>query len=320
MVQGSRCTGVAACGARQPRRQQCQRSTWCRGGGALVRALLLRCADAPAPPRRTRATATQCCPPCATRGCLWRRRPTAPALWGSLFSRQSSDAPVSPPPHRHDAAATERRVGHRGAGVQRPRDGRGREASDPGACRAGACAAARAAARSAARAAASPRTHAACGAASALLRPVRAARRGAAQRSAHARRPRGFGALLTRCARPPRAPRSRRQARRGVPVDALRLSFAGAALPDDLCLARAGVHAHATLRVALRTRGAPPAPRARRAAAPSKRAALQPARTTARRAPRPCARMPSPTEALPVGPCAAAPADCARHVSAKAAP
>ena len=49
------------------------------------------------------------------------------------------------------------------------------------------------------------------------------------------------------------------QARRGVPVDAQRLSFCGAAVPDDAPLCLAGVRAHATLRLSLRTRGACPA-------------------------------------------------------------
>ena len=48
-----------------------------------------------------------------------------------------------------------------------------------------------------------------------------------------------------------------------MPVDAQRLSFGGAAVLDDAPLCLAGVRAHATLRLSLRTRGAgPAAPRA----------------------------------------------------------
>jgi hypothetical protein len=78
-------------------------------------------------------------------------------------------------------------------------------------------------------------------------------RRGVACSAARLLRLPGFGAdthFAAACAR------ARVQARRGVPVEAQRLSFCGGAVRDDVALAAAGVHAHATLRLSLRTRGA----------------------------------------------------------------
>jgi hypothetical protein len=58
-----------------------------------------------------------------------------------------------------------------------------------------------------------------------------------------------------------------RQARRGVPAEAQRLFFCGAAVADDVALGCAGVHRHATLRLSLLLRGAPSLPASRSARA-----------------------------------------------------
>ena len=106
-----------------------------------------------------------------------------------------------------------------------------------------------------------------CGAASPHRRDARAAAATLAHALVRRRRDataalRAFSSALRL---PPRgllhahAPPCGSQARRGVPVDAQRLSFGGAAVPDDAPLCLAGVRAHATLRLSLRTRGACPA-------------------------------------------------------------